>query len=95
MRRIPLEIQMMKLLNYENHPGIIRYLDHFEIGSKFIIVMEYLGEDWIDLYDYIELFGPVKESDAIDIFQSVVEIVYFLHNDMGLCHNDIKGAYLA
>jgi serine/threonine protein kinase len=81
---------MMKLLNQEQHPHIIHYIEHFEVGTKFIIIMEYLGQDWVDLYDYIELFGPVNEQNSLAIFKSVVETVRFLHA-LGYCHNDIKG----
>lgn len=81
----------MQRINREGHPGLITYFDHFELGATFVIVMEYLGSDWVDLYDYIEMFGPIKESDSIILFKKIVEIVEFLHVDLGLCHNDIKG----
>ena len=55
-KEIPLEIHVMQLLNQEHHPGFILYLDYFDFGQEFVIVMEYLSE-WIDLYDYIEEFG--------------------------------------
>ena len=52
--------------------------------------MEYLGDEWVDLYDYVEIYGPVREDVARKIFRSVVEMVVRLHR-AGFCHNDIKG----
>ena len=84
---------MMRLFNQHRIPNLVRYYEHFEIGTRFIIVIEYLGEDWIDLYDYIEYYGPVKETHAKDIFRQVVEAVNYMH-ELGYCHNDIKGNVL-
>ncbi|KAJ3087031.1 ATP-dependent Lon protease pim1 [Quaeritorhiza haematococci] len=88
-RKIPLEIHLMRKFNQEGCRGIIRYIEHFEFGGRFVIVMEYLGQDWVDLYDYIELYGPVPEDDSREIFQQVVEIIEGLHL-MGYSHNDVK-----
>ncbi|KAL2919362.1 hypothetical protein HK105_201005 [Polyrhizophydium stewartii] len=88
-RKIPLEIYMMRVFTESQLPGLVRYIEHFEIGSRFIIVMEYLGQDWIDLYDYIEIYGPVNEQHTREIFQQVVQTVAYMHS-LGYCHNDIK-----
>jgi serine/threonine protein kinase len=85
-KQIPLEISIMKA----KLPGTIQSLEHFEIGKRFILVMEYLGSDWIDLYNYIEQNGQIPESTAITIFRSVVEIIREMHR-AGYTHNDIKG----
>ena len=61
-------------------------------SGNYIIVMEYLGSEWIDLYDYIEMHGPVREDYAKEIFKQVVETVEFLH-EKGYSHNDIKGIF--
>ena len=89
-KQIPLEIHILKLLKKENNPGIISYIDHFDLNTKFVIVMEYLGEDWVDLYDFVEIYGPVPEDVSIEIFGKVLSVVSFLH-DRNMCHNDIKG----
>jgi serine/threonine protein kinase len=90
---IPLEISMMKTFLQLRVPRIIQYYEHFEIGKRFIIIMEYLGDEWIDLYDYIEFYGPVPEISSVQIFQSVVETIQKLHH-LGYTHNDIKGSVL-
>ena len=86
---IPLEIHMLQKFYNLSCPSIIKYYDYFDLGSQFVIIMEYLGEDWVDLYDYIETFGPVCERDANEIFSRVVSVVCYLHRS-GYCHNDIK-----
>jgi serine/threonine protein kinase len=92
-KKIPMEIRMMQSLNADRQKGIIQYYDHFEMGTKYVIVMEYLGEDWVDLYDYIEMFGPVNEIEALEIFKNVVDIILFFYRK-DLIHNDIKGIFL-
>ncbi|KAJ3124277.1 hypothetical protein HK098_001287 [Nowakowskiella sp. JEL0407] len=89
-KKIPLEIHILKLLSSQNQPGIIQFFEYFEVSQgKYIIVMEYLGEEWVDFYDYIEMFGPVDEGEAKEIFRKTVDVVLFLHK-LGYCHNDIK-----
>jgi serine/threonine protein kinase len=96
-RKYPLEIHLMRKLaieaekNPEDGNRFIKYLEHFELNGRFVIVMEYLGEGWVDLYDYIELYGPVKEDISLSIFKDVVRTVQYLHK-VGYYHNDIKGA---
>lgn len=89
-RKLPLEIVLMKKFTKLKIPGIIMYHEHFEMAGNYIIVMDYMGEEWVDLYDYIEMFGPVNERHSREIFRRVVETLQILHG-MGYCHNDIKG----
>ncbi|KAI8918040.1 kinase-like domain-containing protein, partial [Entophlyctis helioformis] len=88
-RKIPLEIHMMRQFTARGNPHMIRYFEHFEINERFIIVMEYLGQDWMDLYDYIEMYGPVPEAHTRQIFRQVVDTIAGMHR-LGYCHNDIK-----
>ncbi|OAJ42020.1 hypothetical protein BDEG_25530 [Batrachochytrium dendrobatidis JEL423] len=89
VRKIPLEIHKMRHFAGQNQPRLVKYYDHFEMYPRYVIVMEYLGQEWVDLYDYIEMYGPVKESHACMIFKQIVETVACMHR-MGFCHNDIK-----
>ena len=91
--KVPLEIVMMKTFLSLKIPEIIKYYEHFEIGDRFIIMMEYLGQDWIDLYDYIETYGPLDEGIAKIIFKSVANVVSKMHH-LGYTHNDIKGGII-
>jgi serine/threonine protein kinase len=91
--KLPLEIAMMKKFAEMEMKETVQYIEHFEIGKRYIIIMEYLGDDWIDLYDFIEIYGPVHEADVRIIFRSVVETIQKMHR-LGYCHNDIKGKYV-
>ncbi|KAI9347708.1 kinase-like domain-containing protein [Obelidium mucronatum] len=75
--------------NGRGHPNLINYYEHFELNGKFMIIMEYMGENWVDLYDYIELHGPVREDVSLEIFKNIVETLVGLHG-LGYYHNDIK-----
>ncbi|KAI8801869.1 kinase-like domain-containing protein [Cladochytrium replicatum] len=87
--KIPLEIHLLKKFSELGHPGLIRYYEDYECMGRYVIIMEYLGGDWVDLYDYIELYGPVVEEDSRVIFKQIVETVKYLHR-IGYSHNDIK-----
>ncbi|KAI8800822.1 kinase-like domain-containing protein [Cladochytrium replicatum] len=88
-RKIPLEIHLLKKFSELGHPGLIKYYEHYECMGRYVIIMEYLGGDWVDLYDYIELYGPVVEEETRIIFKQIVETVKYLHR-IGYSHNDIK-----
>jgi serine/threonine protein kinase len=89
-QKTPLEISMMKIFSDIKLKNVIHYIEHYQVGERFIIIMEYLGDDWIDLYDFIELHGPVEESVATHIFKEVCETIQTMHS-LGYSHNDIKG----
>jgi hypothetical protein len=86
---VPLEIETMQKLKHQN---IMILYDYFSLdgGNEWILVLEYLGKDWMDLYDYIETFGPVNEEDTKIIFSHVLDALEFMHKH-GYSHNDIKG----
>ncbi|TPX32130.1 hypothetical protein SmJEL517_g04701 [Synchytrium microbalum] len=89
--KVPLEIHLMRQLAIQQppHPAIVKYIEHFEYNTRYIIVMEYLGEDWVDLYDYVEVHGPVREDHSREIFTQIVDAIEFLHK-LGYSHNDVK-----
>lgn len=91
-QKLPLEIEIMKQFTAKKQSSFIQLLDNFQLDEgRFVIVMEYLGSDWMDLYDYIELFGPVLESHSKSIFKKVLSAIEFMHEN-GYSHNDIKGS---
>ncbi|KAJ3313664.1 hypothetical protein HDV04_001674 [Boothiomyces sp. JEL0838] len=45
--------------------------------------------EWVDLYDYIEMFGPIEEKQACHIFKNIVKIIQKMYK-LGYSHNDIK-----
>jgi hypothetical protein len=92
--KIPLEIWMMRTLLQVRVRQVIEYYEHVQFGNRFIIVMEYLGDQWTDLYDFIEQHGPLREPMARTIFRSVVDTIQRMHS-LGFSHNDIKGIPLS
>jgi serine/threonine protein kinase len=81
---------MMRTLLQVRERQVIEYVEHYQFGNRFLIVMEYLGDQWTDLYDFIEQHGPLPEPMARRIFRSVVETLVRMHA-LGFSHNDIKG----
>ena len=92
--RIKREIEIMKSVN---HPYLIRYVDDFketllDVPSYFL-VMEYAkGKTLRKLISE----NAINESQAIDIFQKILEGIKALHNirgdeeDKGIIHRDLK-----
>jgi len=83
--KVPLEVALMQQV--ADVPGVIKILDWFEAPESFFIVMEkFAGQD---LFDYISEQGPLKESNARDLFKQILETVLLCHN-RGVLHRDIK-----
>ncbi|KAJ3273562.1 hypothetical protein HDV01_004329 [Terramyces sp. JEL0728] len=89
VKKLPLEICMMKEFKNLDMKEMIKYIEHFEVGQRFIIIMEFLGSDWVDLYDYIEMYGPIEERQACHIFKNIVTVIQNMYR-LGYSHNDIK-----
>lgn len=92
--RIKREIEIMKSVN---HPYLIRYVDDFKetlLGvPSYFLVMEYAkGKTLRKLMNE----NALDESQAIDIFQKILEGIKALHNvrgddeDKGIIHRDLK-----
>lgn len=59
--------------------------------NECLIMMNYLGEEWVDMYDYLcKGGGPQSNTQIKEIFGRVLDAVHFLHA-CGMSHNDIKG----
>jgi len=59
----------------------------YESSNNFYIVMEYAPNG--DLLSLINTAGSIGEIDSRRIFQQLLSVVGFLHNN-GVCHRDIK-----
>ena len=55
---------------------------------SFVLIME-KPEDFIDVYEFTQLYGSLKENPARVIFDQVVKICIRLQN-FGIFHRDIK-----
>ena len=82
---IPLEIVLLQQV--ADVPGVVRLLDYFDVGDRFMIVMERFNG--LDLFDYISKHGTLSEKTARDIFKQVVEAV-MMCKERGVLHGDIK-----
>merc|ERR1712121_375623 len=82
---IPLEVALMEQVS--NVPGVIKFIDYFDMGDSFYIVMERFNSK--DLFDFISEHGPLSESMARDLFKQLLETVRDCHKK-GVVHRDIK-----
>jgi len=82
---MPLEVALMQQL--QDVPGVIRFIDYFDMQTCFYIVMERFHSK--DLFDFISEQGALPESLARDLFRQLVETVITCHQ-RGVMHRDIK-----
>ncbi|KAH6595468.1 hypothetical protein BASA50_005801 [Batrachochytrium salamandrivorans] len=74
---------------YEN-PYVPRALDYIILKDKYILVMDYLGEDWVNLAKYVEKKGPLDIETARDIIREIVNGMIYL-KQYGILHGDLDG----
>merc|ERR1711992_489383 len=65
---LPLEVALMQQL--QDVPGVIRFIDYFDMQTCFYIVMERFHSK--DLFDFISEQGPLPEALAKDIFRQLL-----------------------
>ena len=82
---VPLEVVLLQQV--ADVPGVVRFLEYFDIGDSFMIVMEMFNGQ--DLFDFISKQEKLSEKTARDIFGQVVEAV-FMCKERGVLHGDIK-----
>ena len=82
---LPLEVALMQQL--QDVPGVIRFIDYFDMQTCFYIVMERFHSK--DLFDFISEQGPLPEALAKDIFRQLLNTLVSCHQK-GVVHRDIK-----
>ena len=82
---MPLEVALMQQL--QDVPGVIRFIDYFDMQTCFYIVMERFHSK--DLFDFISEQGPLPEAMAKDIFRQLLTTLVSCHQK-GVVHRDIK-----
>merc|ERR1712107_395102 len=82
---MPLEVALMQQL--QDVPGVIRFIDYFDMQTCFYIVMERFHSK--DLIDFISEQGPLPEALAKDIFRQLLTTLVSCHQK-GVVHRDIK-----
>ena len=63
-------------------------IDWYERRSSYVLVME-RPERHIDLFDYLNQAGPIREPLVRDIFIQILDAIIHCHNN-GVLHRDIK-----
>lgn len=69
------------------HPNIVSIYDVGEDGDILYMVMEYI--DGLTLKEYIQRYGPIEVSEAVDIMKQIVSAIAHAH-DNDIVHRDIK-----
>ncbi len=85
-RKIPIEIDLM--MRVSNCPGCIQIHHYTEDDMYFIIAMD-CPKNCIDLWDFININGPLKERLAQYFFIQTLDTLVNMKN-LGVLHRDIK-----
>uniref|UniRef100_I1JS30 non-specific serine/threonine protein kinase n=1 Tax=Glycine max TaxID=3847 RepID=I1JS30_SOYBN len=84
MEQLMKEISTMKLIN---HPNVVRILEVLASKTKIYIVLEFV--DGGELFDKIAANGRLKEDEARNYFQQLINAVDYCHS-RGVYHRDLK-----
>ncbi|KAH6590763.1 hypothetical protein BASA61_005152, partial [Batrachochytrium salamandrivorans] len=87
---LPYELMLQTYLSrpgYDN-PYVPMTFDHYILADAFILVMEYFGENWVDLSKYVDEKGPLDINEACNIVKEVVNGMIYL-KQYGIVHNDL------
>jgi serine/threonine protein kinase len=71
-----------------HHPFIVEFIDFFEFGDFYYLVMEYLPNG--TLHDFIKKNKKLEESDAKTLFIQVISVLNYLHFERHFVHRDLK-----
>jgi len=86
-RMVPIEFELLDKVS-DGHKGIVQMIDWYERRSSYVLVME-RPERHIDLFDYLNKAGPIKEPVVRDVFIQILDAMIHCHNN-GVLHRDIK-----
>ncbi|KAH6586269.1 hypothetical protein BASA50_000733 [Batrachochytrium salamandrivorans] len=88
---IPYEFMLQKYLSRPGHenPYVPMALDYYILKDAFILVMEYVDENWVDLSKYVDEKGKPDIETARDIVKEVINGMIYL-KQYGIVHNDLN-----
>lgn len=86
-RMVPIEFELLDKVS-DGHRGIVQMIDWYERRSSYVLVME-RPERHIDLFDYLNQAGPIREPLVRDIFIQILDAIIHCHVN-GVLHRDIK-----
>ena len=84
LRKLQREISILRLLD---HPCVTRLYDVFESKNHIYVVMELVEGG--ELFERVVRERRLQRSEALDIFQQVVEATAYFHH-YGIVHRDLK-----
>ncbi|TKY61215.1 CBL-interacting serine/threonine-protein kinase 9 [Spatholobus suberectus] len=84
MEQLMREISTMKLIN---HPNVIKIFEVMASKTKIYIVLEFVKGG--ELFDKIAANGRLKEDEARNYFQQLINAVDYCHS-RGVYHRDLK-----
>ena len=77
----------INILKNTFHYNIIKIYQVKETINKICMIMEYAEGG--ELFNYIIEQGCLSEDESRNIFQQIIDAIYYLHQ-MGICHRDLK-----
>ncbi|VDP88587.1 unnamed protein product [Echinostoma caproni] len=84
---MPIEVVLLTMC--QGLPGIVPFLDAFNLGQTWVIVMDRVSETTCDMFDYIGERGTLPEREAAHYFHQLAGILLACHR-VGVLHRDIK-----
>ncbi|KAH6586052.1 hypothetical protein BASA61_006641 [Batrachochytrium salamandrivorans] len=87
---LPFEVKVQEYLSQPGYgsPHVPRVIDYIVTEKKYILVMEYSGEDWVGLNRYIMKHGKFSMNEVRLIIKEVVTALVSLRK-LGVLHGDI------
>ncbi|KAH6587219.1 hypothetical protein BASA50_001352 [Batrachochytrium salamandrivorans] len=87
---VPHEAVLQMYLSRPGHenPYVPKALDYITLENEFILVMDYLDEEWVTIFNYLKKKGPLDIEVARDILREIVNAVISL-KQQGVFHNDL------
>ena len=76
------------ILSKCKHPSIVRLSSSFQTKYKLYFVMEYCPNKDLDIL--LRELGTFDNDLALQVISELVNVIYYLHIDMEISHNDLK-----
>lgn len=84
---MPMEVVLLTMC--QGLPGVVGFLDAFNLGQSWVIVMDRVSDTTCDMFDYIGERGTLPEREAAHYFHQLAGILLACHR-VGVLHRDIK-----
>ncbi|KAH9265663.1 hypothetical protein BASA83_011065 [Batrachochytrium salamandrivorans] len=84
---LPLEIETQKYLSQPGYGSshVLEVIDYIVTEDAYILVMEYPGEDWIELDEYLKRYGKLFVNEVRPLIKKVIIALSYL-NKFGIAH---------